>query len=398
MNVAELAEELGLPPSAVLEQCKRAGIDATWAGADLSGSDVVILRSELASADAPLDLTPADEPSDGPGEPPGAVEPPVDAGPDGVDEPGAEAPSSPAPPPTAVASMPEAAGAPDAAPEPSPAAPRPGGSGPIAPPSVASVAVKPPSERRQTERRLDTAVRGGIIALAVAVVAVVAAELVANPWAIWGLWLLGGIAALVALWNGNAGRRHVTTHPERYKGLAASVVTMVLAVAVVIGIGASVAAAVGDDPAADAPLGDRDSVAEARWGYQRLTRIADEGWKRPAKDAGSCWAIDDDIQRDTDRVEVGTDQVDCDAPHTVQILEVYAFDRTADAPYPGFDELQQDAKERCSKEAEALLSPEDGDPIDGVLIGEVPTEEGWADADRDVACAVVTPTRTKPLG
>ena len=56
MNVAELAEELGLPPSAVLEQCKRAGIDATWAGADLSGSDVVILRSELASADAPLDI------------------------------------------------------------------------------------------------------------------------------------------------------------------------------------------------------------------------------------------------------------------------------------------------------------------------------------------------------
>ncbi|MEZ5183751.1 MAG: hypothetical protein R2702_18025 [Acidimicrobiales bacterium] len=45
MKVSELAEELGVPASSVLDQCQRFEIGASWAGAELSGSDLVILRA-----------------------------------------------------------------------------------------------------------------------------------------------------------------------------------------------------------------------------------------------------------------------------------------------------------------------------------------------------------------
>lgn len=387
MNVSELAEELGVAPSTVLEQCKRAGIEASWAGAELSGSDVIVLRAELASADAPLDLTGDDE----------EQERPADAPP--VDPPGAL-------PPTSAASIPEhawddasAAGDGSEAQAAEPAAgrvPGPGMGAPVAA-GAATVQTKPPEERRTTPRRLDKAVRGGLVALVVAVVALLAGEVVDNAWAIWALWLVALFALLVALWNGNAGRRHVTTHPERLKGLGLAVGTMVLAIGLGIGLVASAAAAVGDDPAADAPLGDRDSVATARWGYQRLLRIQDEGWMRPAKEAGTCWRVDEDIERDVDRVEVGTDQVDCADRHEVQIIRVYAYDRDADSAYPGLDALAEDARDRCADEAEELLAGDGDEPVSGVLFAEVPTEDGWADADHDVACAIVTDPRKGEL-
>lgn len=394
MKVSELAEELGVPASAVLEQCKRIGIDASWAGAELGGGDVVVLRAELAAADAPLDLTPADAP-EAPGTPEGAAAPddpaPVDPG----SSEGAPSEPVPAgPPPTSVASMPDAAGTPEA---PAPTSRIPG-AGAAAPASAATVARRPEADRRQTERRLDKAVRGGLAALAVAVAALVAGELLSSPFAIWSLWLLTAIAAVVALWNGNAGRRHVTTHPERYKGLGLSVLIMVLAIALIIGVGASVSAAIGDDPAADAPLGDRDSVASARWGYQRLSRIVSEGWDQPAKEAGTCWIVDDDVERDVERIEAGTDNVNCRSSHTVEVVRVYAINRDADAPYPGRDALQADAERRCGKLVADLLDPEgDGSPIEGVLFAEIPTEDGWAEADRDIGCTVITAERRGSL-
>lgn len=398
MKVSELAEELGVPASAVLEQCKRVGISASWAGAELSGGDIVVLRAELAAADAPLDLTPADGPAEQPPPPEPAEGSEVTAEVAAPADPAAP-PDPAALPPTAVASMPHAARAPEGAdPMANGPAAGPVGASPAAPDARQLDRERQHAERRRVQQRLDKAVRGGLVALVVALVAMAVGETVANPWVIWSMWALAAFASLVALWNGNAGRRHVTIHPERYKGLGLSVLIMVLSIAGLVAVGASVAAAVRDDPAVDAPLGDRDSVASARWGYQRLSRIAGEGWKRPAKDAGTCWIVDDDVERDVERIEAGTDNVSCRTGHTVEVVRVYAINRDADAPYPGRDALQADAERRCGKLVTDLLDPEgDGSPIEGVLFAEVPTEDGWADADRDIACAVITAERKGAL-
>ena len=52
MKVSEFADDLELPASVVLEQCARLGLAASWAGAELSTTDMVVLRAELASDDA----------------------------------------------------------------------------------------------------------------------------------------------------------------------------------------------------------------------------------------------------------------------------------------------------------------------------------------------------------
>jgi hypothetical protein len=432
VKVSDLAAELGVPPSTILEQCQRFGIDAAWAGAELAGADLVVLRAELAGLDAPLDLRPADahdidglDASDGDGSVGGpSGDPgvdtrlePSDAGDaDPIDD-GHDldvAPSA-ALPPTSAASMPEAAGLPEDASAPasgassaaarsSAAAPGPGGirSGGAA--AVAMGGAPPlPGEpgaaglRRPQERRLDRSARSALVAAAVGVVALAAAEVVDNPWAIAALWLLAAITVVMALWSGNRGRRHVQTHPERTKGLPLAFGGMALAVVVAIVLGLSVSAVIGDDPAADATLGDRDSVASARWGYQRLKRIEETGWKRPAKDAETCWVVDEEVERDVDRFEVGTDLVDCRSEHTVEIVAVYAFDRDADSPFPGVDALQADASRRCGELVSELLREGDDDGIVGALIAEHPTAEGWERADRDIACAVVTAERRGSL-
>ncbi|MEZ5183750.1 MAG: hypothetical protein R2702_18020 [Acidimicrobiales bacterium] len=103
------------------------------------------------------------------------------------------------------------------------------------------------------EQRLDRSVRSGVWAIAITALALVAAELVSSAWAIWSLWLLAALATLIALWNANAGRRHVTTHPDRYAGLPLAVLTMVFGVAAALVIASSVYASVRTAPAADAP-------------------------------------------------------------------------------------------------------------------------------------------------
>ncbi len=391
MKVSDLAEELGLPPSAVLDQCQRFGIDAGWAGAELSGADLVVLRAELANAEDPIDLRPADA-----GESAAAAE-----GDDGdaavvtvVESEAAPVDAGPAVPPTAVSSMPEAAGAPAVEPEPAGGGFRMAGMTGAAPP-VTTIQRKPEEERRKTEARVDHSVRTAIFALVVGVVALGAAELLRNAWSIWALWLLGAAALLIALWNANMGRRHVTTHPEKAKGLVLSVAAMVLAVGGLVVVGTSAYASIGDAPAADAPLGlgNRESVASARWGYQRLRRVASEGWNRPAKDAGTCWSESASVERDPQRIESGTVQEPCGQAHSTEIIDVYAYDRDADSAYPGREALQADVQERCGDAAERALNPSDGQAVEGLLFAEVPTRDGWANADHDVACAIVTATR-----
>ena len=174
--------------------------------------------------------------------------------------------------------------------------------------------------------------------------------------------------------------------------------TLVLSIGAALVIATSVYASVRTAPAEGAPLGARESVARARWGWERLDRIRHEGWKRPAKDAGTCWVVDSDVERDVERVEVGTRLVACGEQHTVQVVRVFAVDRDADARYPGADELQAMAVDRCGALVEGLLDAKgDRAAIDGVLLGEVPTAAGWNHADHDVACAVVTAPRKGAL-
>jgi hypothetical protein len=251
--------------------------------------------------------------------------------------------------------------------------------------------------RKPQARHLDRAARTSVLAAAVAVLALAAGEVVDLAVAIGLLWLVAAIALVIALWTGNRGRRHVQTHPERVKGLGLALGGMGVALVAAIFLGLSIAAVVGDDPAAEATLGDRESITEARWGYQRLQRLQDNGWKRPAKDAATCWRVDVDRARDVERVEVGTERVDCEADHTIEIVRVYPFDQDADSPFPGSDAIQADAQQRCGELVSSLLREGSDDAIAGVLIAEHPTEEGWSRADRDIACAVVTPTLSEPL-
>lgn len=213
--------------------------------------------------------------------------------------------------------------------------------------------------------------------------------------AIAGLWLLTLVALVVALWDGNQGRRSVSTHPERRRGLWLSVSVMVLAAAGLVGLGLVVATVVGDDPPDEAPLGigGLAPVDEARWGYQRLARIADNGWRRPAKDAGTCWTVDRDVTRPEGRVEVGTRSITCDGDHTVEIVRVFAYDRDADAPFPGEERLTVEAMARCRAIVEGL--PAEAPAVQ--LQIEHPTADGWSRGDHDVACALVGPERSGSL-
>ncbi|HWJ97918.1 MAG TPA: hypothetical protein VNQ33_07135 [Acidimicrobiales bacterium] len=400
MKVSELADELEVPTSTVLAQCQRFGIDASWAGAELSGADVVVLRSELASG-APIDLTPADpveepvavaagsaSPAPRPSMPAaGAEAPPTDpAPPDGSTGDPADLP------PTAVGSMPDVAAevTPDA--EPVASAPTgPGGhqgraGGPLTPDGSRPVAPRTPP----AAPRFDRAVRGSVIALVVAAGAYAGSNVVDLAVVVALLWLVAAVALVVAVIDAIRGRRHALTHPDRVRGAWLATFALLFAVAGIIGLTASVLAVTADDPA-DAPLdlSDLGSVQVARWGYQRTSLLAGNGWRQVARDSGSCWRHEDRRnERAEDRVEATKANVSdtCQQGHTLEVVKVFAYDRDADAPYPGADKILIAAQEKCA-DVFAQVQEELSSVKTDV---EYPTEVGWGDADHDVACTVST--------
>jgi hypothetical protein len=403
MKVSELAEELEVPPSAVLAQCQRFGIDAGWAGAELGGADIVVLRAELASS-GPIDLTPTD-PVD---EPVAVAAPPAtvaSASDDARDAASADpaVPASPTTlagasplPPTAVGSMPELADeiTPEPEPDSAPSAPRlPGGhAASSGTPTVGTETVRrvsPPPP--PAKRRLDRAVRTSLIALVVAVIAFVASNNVDLAVFVAVLWLVTGLALVVAFVDAFRGRRHASTHPERVSGVWLGSIAMVFAVAGIIGLTVSVLAVTADDPA-DAPvdLSDLSAVQVARWGYQRTSLLADNGWRQVARDEGSCWHAN---QRRKDRAESRVEATSlntsdaCGVNHTMEVVKVFAFDRDADSPYPGADQILLAAQQQCAAVFEKILAK----VPDATTDVEYPTEVGWSDADHDVACTVSTP-------
>ncbi|MCU1371987.1 MAG: Septum formation [Ilumatobacteraceae bacterium] len=419
MNVADLAAELEVPTSMILDQCQRFGIDASWSGAELSGADLVLLRAELAAAD-PIDLRPADVDAastgsaapdlpaapaapDAPASPaPGATDADADADAVAADPPTAE----PAPlPPTAVGSMPElidevtpsgpASADPPAGGAASSSAPgfSMGGAGAVIPPATRQVLARP----APTKRRLERGARNSVVALVVALVAFAASNFTEIAVLVLLLWLVTIIALCVAVTDGIRGRRRVQTHPERFSGQWLATIAVVLAIGGIVGLTASVVGAVGDDPAADAPLGvgKLQSVQVARWGHQRVQRYSDNGWRQPARDEGSCWEIDPRKQRDENRVETpdASDLTQCDRPHRLEVAKVFAYNHDADASYPSMPAFVKAADKQCGALHERLVDK-------GVAVQlqvEVPTEVGWGDGDHDVACVLITDERAEPL-
>ena len=234
MKVSDLAADLEVPASTILAQCQRFGIDATWAGAELSGSDVVVLRAELATED-PIDLTGADDPAADP-TPQTDAEPAVHAA-------GAEAsaqgevavPPAPVVPPTAVGSMPELLDEITPEPEPEPAAPnvRAGGFAMAGAEGMATDpgAPRPPRPKdAPVERRLERSVRRSIVALVAAVAFFVASNYTELAAVVAVLWLFTAVALLVAFVDGFRGRRRVQTHPERLHGVVLGTLSVVLAI------------------------------------------------------------------------------------------------------------------------------------------------------------------------
>ena len=412
MKVAELAEELGVPTSAVLEQCQRFGIDASWAGAELRGADLVVLRAEMAIGETPLDLRPADAApvdhdaawptSEAVVDPLGtevhgdAVAPAPGAGPDPADR--GSAVVQPLPP-TAVGSMPDLIDevTPDVPPEPVI-------QGPlrtredlahIDDEGVRRIPPRPPAERKAIPRPA----RNSIFWLAIAIAAFVGSNVTDNPFIVAGLWLVCLLALAVTIYDANRGRRAISTHPDRLKGKWLAIPMMGLGILATAGLLLSVSAAVREQPAADAPLGvgDLSSVQTARWGYQRVTRVASEGWHRPAKDVGTCWDRRGDAVRQEGRVEIGNHLQRCTDAHTVEIVAVFAYDRDADSPFPGEAAIQREVEERCGPILDDVLESgvAEGQPV--ALFVERPTVAGWDDGDHDIACALVSPSRSDSL-
>ena len=450
MKVSDLAAELKVPASLILDQCQRFGIDAPWAGAELSGTDVVILRAEVAGGDQPLDLTPTDvpdgEPSEEPTtepeaaaadapvpvpvapavtEPDAAAEPELSSAPEADEARPDEAPADPvadadadatpdpeAPevlPPTAVGSMPDMIDAleadaelePDA--DPDPTLVDTGGRAPgfkMAGSTAGGVDHEVINAKRErvVRKRLDPSIRGALIALSVAVVAFAASNALDQPAVIAVLWLLCAAALIVALISSIRGRYHVQTHRDRLHGVWMATIAIVLSVAAMIGLATTVLTVVRDEPASAAPanLGDLGSVQSARWGYQRLTRIAANDWLRPARDAHTCWVDGPPEHRVKMRVEIpgNNDAVNCRQPHSIEVASAFAVNREADSPYPhaaGFKAL-------AAKHCDAILAKAQAKSHGAVLlVPEYPTKKGWENGDHDVTCVLATPTRKGQL-
>ena len=419
MKVSDLAAELEVPASTILDQCQRFGIDAAWAGAELSGADVVVLRSELATTD-PIDLTPADPvtPEPAPAAPaaaepepaapvpgPAASEPEAGSvAPDPVPAPAPDtAPAGSALPPTAVGSMPGLIDEVTPEPQPEAATAGPGPRSPGFPMAGATTAADADAVRTvrhrepPSKRRVDRSARTAVLSLVVAVAAFAGSNFVELAALVALLWVIAIVALVVAVYDSIRGRRHAQTHPDRTRGVWLATFTLVLAIAGIVGITATVFTVVNDESPVDAPLGigDLKSVQTARWGFQRTRRVAGNGWTQPARADGTCWNNEHRDERGEDRVENTevTEQQNCNVNHTLEVAKVFAMNREADAPYPGPDGFMVAAERECG----AIIAKVQKKVPEATLAIEYPTDTGWFDGDHDVACIIETPTRQGKL-
>ncbi|MCU1357384.1 MAG: hypothetical protein JWM89_2802 [Acidimicrobiales bacterium] len=448
MRIVDLAKELDVPPSEVLQACQRLSIDGSWAGAELSSSDVVVLRAALASGDGPLDLTEPVAADDG--EVPvgdvadtdtdndtDAVTDDADAdddaddadadnaevtepapGPDQADQPDQPdqaddvAASDDALPPTAAGSMPDLIEeiTPEPASEPVPAGSGPLGLGPGIGPRAGGIPGAPRAPATVTPRRVrhfDRGVRASIVALVLAVAAVVGTNPLRNPGQVAAGWAVAIVLVVACLVSASRGWYRASTHPDRVGGLWLSLTVLVVGAAAAVGLGLGVWTVVRSAPADSAPLtiGKHQGVQRMRWGYKSLMLVSDTSWERPAKDEGTCW---EDRQNSSDvvkrrrslRVEVGQSLILCKGEHVAEVLDVWPVNRDADDPFPGAKQITAQAMPRCQLALDAVKAKaaKKGVSVEAQLVIERPTAAGWRAGDRDLTCEAVTGNRSGKLG
>lgn len=97
--------------------------------------------------------------------------------------------------------------------------------------------------------------------------------------------------------------------------------------------------------------------------------------------------------------------LDCSLPHTYQVFAAFAVDEAAlaegdDAPaegYPGEDPLADEAKRICPEHFEDWVgTPYELSELEMAWI--VPTEEGWGNGDRTIACTLYDPSSERMAG
>jgi hypothetical protein len=388
--------------------------------------------AEAIGADADADDAAGDDDVPFTGDPAGAFDEPEPDGPPPVEEvmadeatprpPDAEAtlpsarPLTVAPgdlPPTAVGSMPDLADEltpPPDPPDPTQPGVRPGVryAGEL---EQGGTGMAPGTTRRGRKRRraglsggkrVDLNLKRAGFAMLVAVAVLAFGNSLRNPWTIALCWLIAAVLLPVAVVEANRARYHISTHPEKLKGMVASVGLIVAGLACSIGLVLAIWTVVRSAPAKDAPLGlgDVHTVDELRWGFKRLRLVAGTGWERPAKDEGTCWTAPkvDDKPRRSKRVETGGRTVECQAKHVSQVFLVFAVNRQADALFPGEEALEAQAEKKCRPIVDEWITPTDGDPPVGVtLFIERPTQDGWEAGDHDVACVALTESRAGAL-
>jgi hypothetical protein len=82
--------------------------------------------------------------------------------------------------------------------------------------------------------------------------------------------------------------------------------------------------------------------------------------------------------------------VECDEPHRAEVFAIETIDADPDEVFPGAEARDQTAQELCEPGfAEYVGVPLEESEL--VLLWLAPTEESWADGDREVACAVAAP-------
>jgi hypothetical protein len=255
---------------------------------------------------------------------------------------------------------------------------------PGAAPLATEVAAAPAPVRRPP---LDPSVRPAVVAAGIAVVSLVVGELVGSTALLYVLTPLALLTSIVAVVSGNRARYHITNHPEKHRGLAFGVGALAIGLVLLVGFGLTAWAVVRSQPAADLPLGlgKTTTVEKLRWSYQRFRLLEDNGWHRPAPDAGSCFSdhpANEEAVESDGRSAFNADRIACSAEHRYEVLGVYAVDPKPDVAYD-VASVRTRAMARCKAEFSDRL------PAGAQLQLDVPTAASWDRADHDVSCLYV---------
>ena len=78
--------------------------------------------------------------------------------------------------------------------------------------------------------------------------------------------------------------------------------------------------------------------------------------------------------------------VDCDESHIYEVFSVFDYEPDADA-YPGRDEVRSHADERCEAEFDDFVGI-DYQSSRWYITSVTPSEETWADGDREIVCTL----------